>query len=195
MRYLLITFLIINIQACKDSNTAIAKDQQDKQQSFSYSNEVYEFLNWIYRKKATHKYEHQSAYLNINHNLNNSFDNINRDLLEKLLEQAKKPEYKYYIPDHITEIDSWQLQKTVINGSSFDQSNVDTEKIVFIDCDNNQLSKNDFCYMVDGIIFFDDFAIYSTNYKKAFYQLTLFKKQDNTYKQVLNVTDPELGTE
>jgi len=120
MKYMISFLIVLTIANC-----GLQKHKKEIKNEFiqlSYEDKVYEFLNSIYRHKETSPYN-ENVYINKNHNLNTSFENIDKVLLEKLLQEAKSNR-RFVIPKEVLDLNNWAQEKTDFDSNSFNQKRI-----------------------------------------------------------------------
>ncbi|KQC32243.1 hypothetical protein AAU57_02065 [Nonlabens sp. YIK11] len=192
MEYILSFLFVLTIANCGQQK--YKQEVKNEPIQLSYENKVYEFLNSIYRHKETSPYN-ENVYINTNHNLNNSFQNTNKVLLVKLLQEAGSNR-RFAISKKALNLNNWAREETNFVSSSFDQKRINLSHLIFKDPRNIVSMQTFNRAKIDGILFLDDFAVLNYPLLDGHVKhLTLFKKENVQYIRINMVTDPAMGTE
>jgi|GEM_PF-3508933 len=189
MKYLLFLIIII-IQDCKPEHQT-SDENNLKEVQINYESNVYKLLNDAYKRNPKAPYIGEDAYINIYHDLNNSYDNIDQNLLNDLLKQAKSEGRPGYVLDKT----KWANGIGQFKKNKFAQHEIEIPNLHFKDSTIVDVKKFTFFTNIDGVIFNNDYALLATNLYESLFFLSLYKLEDGIYKSVGRVNYPPSADE
>jgi hypothetical protein len=177
------------INDCKTNESDINIDKQKN--TCDYECKVYQLLNDAYKRNPKANYKGEDAYININHNLNNSYGNIKKELLNELLQKA----YLKVRPAYLFDKKRWASQMGLFQPTKFSQEQIEIPNLHFKEPNVDDIEKYTFFINIDGIMFNNDYAILATNLYESLFFLSLYKLEDGTYKSIISVNYPPSADE
>lgn len=180
MKITILLFFAFHLVSCQNSLT-------------NYEIKVYHLLNTLYERKPDAPYKSPDSYIDINHSLNKSYNNLNKNLFDELLmnlNSLNESEYKKLSVNR-----SWAKEHTNFPNKRFDQKQIKIKNLHFVNPTFQSFDDKNFISKIDAIIFKDDFAIIQISLFNAVFSLELYKNIDNKYVRIAGVSYPKSSKE
>lgn len=158
-----------------------------------YEIKVYNLLNTLYERKPDAPYKSPDSYININHSLNNSYNNLNKDLFDDLLIELNSLNKSEF--EKLTLKLYWTKNQINFPIKKFDQKQIKIENLHFVNPDLQSMEETKFISKIDAIIFKEDFVIVQISLFNSVFSIELYKNINNKYVRITGVSYPKSSKE